>query len=483
MIVAYRPLRATATAKLVLTLAAVLLGNSSPDRAAEAAEAAPPNILLIVSDDQRPDTIASLGNSVIRTPNLDRLARRGSAFTRAVSAYPICTPSRAEILSGYCAFRNGVTNFGRKLKADLVLLPETLRRAGYRTWYCGKWHNNGKPKDHGYVATAGLFTSGGGRFWKPTTDYRGHPVTGYKGWIFRTDDGKLLPELGVGLTPDTSRHIADAAIAVIKRSQDAPFFLHVNFTAPHDPLLFPRDRRHHYDPSQIPLPANFLPQHPFDHGNLHGRDEQLLPLPRTPELVRADLAAYYAVISDLDEQVGRILDALDQQKLTDNTIIIYTSDHGLAIGSHGLRGKQNMYEHTVGVPFIVAGPKVPANRRYSQQIYLRDIYPTLCEMTSTPLPHPLDGRSFAKVFDDPTAQTHAFTVAYYHDVQRMIRGDRWKLIEYPKIGKQQLFDLRNDPWERHNLAGKPEHAQTKRELHRRLQRWFETHGPKSDKRD
>ncbi len=434
------------------------------------------NVLLIVSDDQRPDTIAALGNAVIRTPNLDRLARRGSAFTRAVCAYPICTPSRAEILSGCTVFRNGVLNFGKPLNPRLVLLPEVLRRAGYQTWYCGKWHNSGRPLDHGYQATRGLFAAGGRRFWKPTTDYRGHPVTGYKGWIFQTDDKELLPELGVGLTPDTSRHIADAAIAALEATGDQPFFLHVNFTAPHDPLLRPRDKKHFYNPRQIPVPPNFLPQHPFDHGNLKGRDELLLPFPRTRELVQADLAVYYAVISDLDEQVGRILEALRTRNLQRNTLVIYTSDHGLAVGSHGLRGKQNMYEHTIGVPLLVAGRGIPAGKRFEQQVYLRDIYPTICELTGTKLPHAIDGQSFAQVFRDTDATTYPFTVGYFHQSQRMIRTDRWKLVEYPEAGKWQLFDLKADRYERTNLADSPQHESTRAQLLAMLRNWQRKHG-------
>src|SRR5262245_42221834 len=132
---------------------------------------------------------------------------------------------------------------------------------------------------------------------------------GYRGWVFQTDDGKLFPEQGVGLTPDISRRFADAAITFLKRKPSRPLFLHVNFTAPHDPLLLPPDHEKAYDPERLPLPANFLPRHPFDHGNLTGRDEQLWPSPRTESDARAELAAYYAVISHLDEQVGRVLAA------------------------------------------------------------------------------------------------------------------------------------------------------------------------------
>ena len=462
-----------AAAGLLLLLLLLLPISASVSRAACGPKR--PNVVLLVSDDQRPDTIGALGNSVIRTPNLDRLARRGSVMTRAVCPNPICTPSRAEILSGCTGFYSGVTNFGGKFKPELLLWPEAMRRAGYRTWYCGKWHNDGRPTTRGYVKTQGLFAGGGRRFWKPSVDYRGHRVTGYVGWVFQTDDRRLLPELGVGLTPDTNRRIADAAIELLQQKGDAPFFLHVNFTAPHDPLLAPRDARHHYDPDTIPLPENFAPRHPFDHGNLNGRDEQLLPFPRTPDVVRADLAMYYSVISDLDAQVGRILDTLRTEGLADSTIVIYTSDHGLAIGSHGLRGKQNMYEHTIGVPLILAGPGVPANRRYTQQVYLRDLYPTVCELCNVRSPDYLEGRSFVPVYRDRSAVTYRYTVGYFRDVQRMIRTDRWKLIDYPRAGRRQLFDLKNDPLERRNLADDPAWTAQREELQSMLTSWQTRH--------
>ncbi len=426
-----------------------------------------PNILLIVSDDQRPDTIAALGNPIIETPSLDRLVRRGSVFTRAICANPICTPSRAELLTGCTGFRNGVFDFGRTIDPDLVTLPEPFAAAGYQTWYCGKWHNNDRPSTHGYAQTKRLFTGGGGRWWKPQFDYRGHPVSGYKGWIFRDASDQPLPELGVGLTPQISEVIADAAIDIIRQDSDSPFLIHLNFTAPHDPLLMPPGFEDRYSADSIPLPENFLPTHPFDHGNQGGRDELLLPVPRTSELVRADIAAYYAVISHLDAQIGRILDALDAAEKRDNTIVVFCSDHGLAMGSHGLRGKQNMYEHTIAVPMIFAGPTIPQGKRFSGQAYLRDLFPTLCELAGLEIPD-LDGKSQVAVLRGEQESMYKFVIGYFRDSQRMIRTDRWKLIEYPIAKRQQLFDLLADPLELADLSDQPEHQRTRASLHSQL---------------
>tara|TARA_R110002049_G_scaffold50370_2_gene142957 strand:- start:10019 stop:11311 length:1293 start_codon:yes stop_codon:yes gene_type:complete len=428
----------------------------------------------MVSDDQRPDTIAALGNSVIETPSLDQLVRRGSTITRATCANPICVCSRAEILTGCSGVRNGVFLNSRIIDESLPRLPKPFAEAGYQTWYVGKWHNNNRPINHGYAQTHHMFMGGGAKWWKPQVDYRGQEVTGYKGWIFRDSDDNLLPELGVGLTPRTSEVIADAAIDIIQRSGDAPFFAHVNFTAPHDPLLIAPEFADRYDPESIPLPKNFSPQHPFDHGNAGGRDEVLLPLPRTPEDVRADIAAYYAVITHMDAQIGRVLDALDKAGKTDNTIIVFSSDHGLAMGSHGLRGKQNMYEHTIGVPMIFVGPSIPQDRRFAANAYLRDIFPTLCDLAGLDVPE-VDGQSQVPVLRGKQDSVYDHIIGYFRDSQRMIRTDRWKLIEYPLAQRNQLFDLQSDPLELDDQSQNPDRQSLIAQLHQRLHRQIDAY--------
>ena len=441
--------------------------------AEEAASSGRPNFLVVVTDDQRPDTIRGLGNSAIRTPTLDRLVARGLTFTRAIAPDPLCVPSRAEIMTGCCEFSNGVSSLrGGRMKPELVLWSQAMRDSGYYSWYVGKWMNDGRPINRGYDETLGLFGSGGAKWpMQNAVDWHGREVTGYRGWIFQKDDGTKLPDLGVGLTAEISRRFADAAISFINRKPDKPFFLHVNFTAPHDPLLMPPDYKGMYDPDKMPLPANFLPRHPFDHGNLEGRDEKLLPWPRTPEIVRADLAVYYAVITHMDEQLGRMLEALEKTGQADRTYVIFTSDHGLAVGSHGLRGKQNMYEHTVGVPFVITGPGVSAGRKTAAQCYLRDMYPTVCELAEIPIPKTVQGRSLAPVIRGQAESVYPCVYGYFRDVQRMIRTDKWKLIWYPKIDKYQLFDVVGDPDELEDLSGRPSHAAVFAELRIKLEAW------------
>lgn len=430
-----------------------------------------PNFLFLLSDDQRPDTIHAAGNAVIQTPHLDKLYASGTSFSRAICANPICTPSRAEILTGCSGFRNGVRDFGHKINPKLALWAATLRDAGYRTGYVGKWHNDGRPSTRGYQETAGLFTGGGGKWAVPTFDWNGRPVTGYRGWIFQTDDRRLFPEKGIGLTPNISEHFADAAIGLIRRPSDKPFFLHVNFPAPHDPLLMPFGYEGMYDPNKIPLPKNFLPEHPFDHGNFNGRDEKLLPWPRTSKDVRDELAVYYAVISHMDAQIGRIMQALKETGQLENTVVIFSSDHGLGMGSHGLRGKQSMYEHTINVPLILSGPGIPSGKQLDAQCYLRDLFPTTCQLAGVDIPSTVQGKSLVPLLSGEAKSIYREVYGQFRDFQRMIRTKQWKYIYYPHLKKSQLFHLATDPDERTNLAGNPKHFGIEKKLRKKLQAW------------
>ncbi len=434
-----------------------------------------PNILFLLSDDQRPDTIRALGNEHIQTPNLDGLVRRGTAFTRAVSPCPLCSPSRAEIMTGCRGSRTGLRgNVGRttkkKLPDELPSWAWTMRDAGYNTWYVGKWHSVGRPSDWGYEESQALFGNGD-RSWPNDIrfDWKGRKITGAPGCVFQTDDGTLLREKGVGSKPDISTTFADAAIDFIKRKPQKPFFLHVNFFAPHDPLFLPPGYEDRYKPEEIPVPPNFLPEPPFDTGYLKTRDELLFAWPRTRPAVRDELAMYYLVISHMDAQIGRILKTLQATGQTARTIVIFASDQGVAIGSHGLRGKQNMYEHTIGVPLIIAGPNMPQDNRCDAQCYLRDLYPTVCDLTDIEIPQTVQGRSLGPLLREETTSAYPCTFAAFGKTQRMVRTDRWKLIHYPKIEKLQLFDLSADPHEMNDLAASSEHSAVVSDLRAKLE--------------
>jgi arylsulfatase A-like enzyme len=436
---------------------------------------AKPNVLLIVTDDQRPDTIASLSNDVIETPNLDRMVKRGTTFQRATCANPICVPSRAEILSGCSGFRNGVMGMGgERIDPKLTLLPTAMASGGYHAWYSGKWMNDGKPLTRGYHETQGLFSSGGGT-WKKGEVILGRkrrPITGYRNWTFKNAQGKPELNKGIGLTPLTDKYIADGALEFLKRKTEKPFFLHVNFTGPHDPLIYPPGYEGKYKTAGLKLPDNFLPRHPFDYGNFEGRDERLLPWPRTKEDVLEELAVYYAVIDHIDKQVGRIIGQLRSDGRLKNTYVIFTSDHGLALGSHGLMGKQNMYEHTIRVPLIITGPKVPAGKRRDALCYLRDLYPTICDLAGVPIPKSVESKSLKPVITGKQDAIYTEIYGYFRDKQRMVRNKRYKLIHYPHLNRYQLFDLVSDPNELRDISQEPASEETMESLKRKLKKWF-----------
>ena len=216
---------------------------------------------------------------------------------------------------------------------------------------------------------------------------------------------------------------------------------------------------------------NFRPQHPFDNGALTIRDEALAPWPRTADVVRQHLADYYASITYLDSQVGRILDALRASGQYERTLIVLTSDHGLAIGSHGLFGKQNLYDHSMRSPLLIAGPGVPKGRRCDAMCYLLDIFPTLGDLTGVPAPIGNEGRSLVPNLADPRQPGRDSIFTAYGNAQRAVRDDRWKLVVYPRVNKTQLFDLRSDPIEMQDLASDAKHAREVTRLTGLLRGW------------
>jgi arylsulfatase A-like enzyme len=220
------------------------------------------------------------------------------------------------------------------------------------------------------------------------------------------------------------------------------------------------------------LPANFLPQLPFDNGMMQGgRDENLAPWPRTEAIVREQLAEYYGMITHLDEQVGRILDALKKTRQAENTLIIYAADNGLALGSHGLLGKQSVFEHSMRVPLIVVGPGVPQGRSTRAFTYLLDLFPTVCDVAGIPEPADLEGKSLRPVWTGDLDRVRDSAFLPFLDIQRAVRDDRWKLICYPKLGHFQLFDLQADPGETTNLVERADGATHFERLLKSMKDW------------
>jgi arylsulfatase A-like enzyme len=401
-----------------------------------------PNVVFIFADDQRADTIAALGNPVIKTPNLDRLVKRGVTFTRAYmqggNQGATCVPSRAMLLSG-----RSLAQIDEKLMKHETW-PHAFGQAGYATFAAGKWHNGPPSLPKSFQQARALFVGGMANPMKaPTSDL--------------LPSGKLTP---AKVSPKhLCEEATDETLAFLK-AQDGkqPFFSYLAFDGPHDPHIVPDGFQVKYAPASIPLPPNFLPQHPFDNGEMVIRDEQLLRWPRSEAAVKEMLAEYYRYISFLDVQVGRVLDAIDAAPYAANTLIVFAADSGVARGSHGLIGKQNLYEHSLRVPLIVAGPGIPADRRSEAMCYLFDVMPTLGKLCGVTAPKTSQGRDFAEVLKDPARPGRPFLMFGYRDVQKALNDGRWKLIRYPHVGRTQLFDLQSDPFETKDLSADPAQA-------------------------
>ncbi|MFP6596164.1 MAG: sulfatase-like hydrolase/transferase, partial [Candidatus Hydrogenedentota bacterium] len=270
----------------------------------------------------------------------------------------------------------------------------------------------------------------------------------------------------------SSELFVDSAVEFLdQHNTNKPFLAYVALTSPHDPRQPPLEYRQPYYDKKLPLPDNFLPQHPFDNGRLIVRDENLAAWPRTSEVVRDQLAEYYGMITHMDAQIGRLLKKLEDIGQKENTIIIYAADHGLAVGSHGLLGKQNVYEHSMGAPLIFAGPGIPKGKSSSALTYLYDIFPTVFDYIGIPLTESVDGTSLKPIWSNRRKTVRDSIFLAYEDLQRALVEDRWKLIRYPKIDHTQLFDLKNDPQEKKNLADNPKHAKRIARMTKQLENW------------
>jgi arylsulfatase A-like enzyme len=448
-----------------LQLSAVSLLASVGGEAVRAGqEAKRPNILFLLSDDQRPDTIGALGNSIIKTPHLDRLCARGTAFTNAHIMGgmngAICIPSRAAILTGRTLFRCP------EQPVDVPVWPATFARAGYTTFQTGKWHNGPASLHHAFESSRRTFFGGMG-------DHSKIPL-----FDMRADRKYPKEEAQVGDRYD-AEIFTDSAVRFIQeqKGDQKPWFAWVSFTNPHDPRTPPGDFAKMYDPASMPLPRNYMERPPLETGLLNGRDEKLLPVPRTAEDVRRELAAYYGSISHLDQCVGSIVEALRASGQLENTIVIFAGDNGLALGSHGLLGKQNVYEHSVGVPLVMVGPGIAAGRRSDAMVYLLDLFPTVAELCGVDVPGGVEGRSMAPMLHagggGPGAGGRETLFFAYQRLSRGVRDRRWKLIEWTVRGNRtiQLFDLQDDPDELKDLAGDPAHEPHRRRLEDLLARY------------
>ena len=404
----------------------VAMGCSQGARAAET-PAKRPNVLFLFTDDQREDTVAALGNPHIKTPHVDSLVHEGVTFTNAYCmggfSGAVCLPSRMMTLRGRSWFAV------RGLKGDFPNFPKSLNEAGYETYHHGKRGN---------------------------TDMLVHKSFAHSHYL--TDDGDRKSGF-------PCKSLVDDAIAFLKsRDKGKPFFMYLAPANPHDPRVAAKKYMDMYDADKIPLPANYLPFHPFDNGEMFIRDEKLAPWPRTKKVIREHIRDYYATVTAMDEQVGRLLAALKESGDFDNPILIFSSDQGIALGDHGLMGKQNLYEGSMGVPLVFAGPGIPKGKRVDALAYLFDVFPTVCELVGAPVPEGLDGKSLAPVIRGEKEAVRDTVYLAYKNLQKAVRRGRWKLIRYPQVDKTQLFDLEADPFEMKDLSGDAAQADKVKEL-------------------
>ncbi|MEM6278070.1 MAG: sulfatase-like hydrolase/transferase [Verrucomicrobiota bacterium] len=423
-----------------------------------------PNILFIFADDQCFDTIGALGLTDIETPNLDRLVERGTTFTHAYNmgswSGAVCVASRHMLNTG--AFLWHAEKISENLNARKpkneewpdfqegnLMWSQLMQSAGYETYFTGKWHVKAKPEN----------------IFDVVSNVRG-------GMPAQTEAGYNRPVQGI---PDPwspfdpafggfweggkhwSEVVADDSDEFFQRASGSkePFFMYVAFNAPHDPRQAPKEFIERYPLDRIAVPENFLPSYPY-HQEMDNpptlRDERLVPFPRTKYAVQVHRQEYYAIITHMDEQIGRILDQLEESGMSDNTYIFFTADHGLSVGHHGLIGKQNLFEHSVKVPFVVVGPGVEAGATNDSLIYLQDIMPTSLELAGSEIPDHVQFQSLLPIL---AGESEGYEAVYggYLKSQRSVIENGYKLLLYPKVPKALLFNLVEDPLEIEDLAG------------------------------
>ena len=448
-------------------------GSSSSPRV----EARRPNVLLIMADDLNND-FGTYGHPIVKSPNLDRLAARGVRFDRAYTQFPLCSPSRVSLLTGLRPDTTGVhdlqTDF-RTVLPDAVTLPQLFRRSGYFAARVGKIYHYGNP---GQIGTNGLDDAAS---WEQVVNPRGIDKDEEKALTNLTPARQLGSALAYYASPapdeeHTDGKVAAGTIALLERhaaSKDRPFFIGAGFYRPHCPFIAPRKYFDMYPLERIAAPVQT--------GNLRAPPPAFFTTPPhwglTEREQRESIRAYYASITFLDANVGRVLDALDRLGLAANTIVVFVSDHGYHLGEHGQWMKQTLFERSARSPLIVAGPGVRAKGRATSRIVeFLDIYPTVAALAGLTPPAALHGRSLAPLLADPDARWERPALT---QVRRgpagstfkgySVRTERWRYTEWDDGNRgRELYDERRDPGEAVNLADDPAHRQVVLDMQRAL---------------
>ena len=427
----------------------------------------PPNILVIMSDEHDPAVMGNSGHPLVQTPNLDRLAAAGTVFDSAYCNSPICVPSRMAFFTGNYCHRIGVWDLGSPLRADTPTFGHYFTAAGYDTVLCGRTHMAGDDRLHGFGTR--LFDDMDA--WRSRQAPRRTPEARRGSNSHVTECGP-----GPGAWYDYDTTVADLSVRFLnsKAAQPSvrPWLLYSGLMYPHFPLTCPPRYYRRYDPAAV-TPADLRgetleDQHPaIRHLRYFFRNDEIVPEP----VQRRALASYYGLVTLVDDLVGRMLAAIDDSPLRDNTVVLYVSDHGEMAGQHGIWQKQCFYEASVRVPMILRTPRGAAGQRIGTNVSLADVLPTLLDVAGIEMPSGLPGTSLARA--QPGARGDDRVVFSEYHAQGMLeggfmikRGD-WKYNYY--VGHEpQLFDLRTDPGEFTDLAADPRHAPVRASLHRDL---------------
>ncbi|SHF83379.1 Arylsulfatase A [Arenibacter palladensis] len=453
-----------------------------------------PNILVIYTDDHRYSGVHALGGMQVKTPNIDALIADGISFTNGylMGAFSgaTCVPSRAMLLTGRNVFE--LQGQGNIIPTEHKTIGEALQSNNYQTHIVGKWHQDNASLARSFDAgdrlmSRGVYLVDHFRMpmwdWKKDGDYRAED-----GYLLVYDDNRKVIRRPVTKDekrgpfgterngPHSSEIFAESAAQFIKgyKKKD-PFFMYLAFHAPHDPRQAPLKYKDMYPGEDIVLPPSYMAQHPFDNGDMFLRDEELAVWPRTPEVAKQQLSDYYAIITHLDDQIGKVIASLKESGAYDNTLIVFAGDSGLAVGNHGLMGKQNIYdEDGVHIPFVFAGNLIKdKGGERDALVYNFDIYPTICDFIGINVPSSVTGKSLLPIINKEKTSVRDYSYHAYKQFQRAYRKGDYKLIEYVRANNYdkdsgesikgsrvtQLFNIKNDPWEVYDLSFFPEFSE------------------------
>jgi len=415
-----------------------------------------PNLLFVFADMMRGQDMRCAGNEQIITPNLDQLAKDGSLLTNAISTYPLCCPYRAMLMTGRFPLSNKVIANGPPLPDNELCIAEVLKTVGYQTGYIGKWHLNGHTETN--TVEEQFIPPGKKRhgfdYWAALNFSHNYFDSYYYG-----DKPEKIPLKG--WEPDAQ---TDLAIRYMKEHKDAPFCLFLSWGPPHNPYVAPEKYKKMYNPDKIKLRENVF---------------------RTLESARIDYCSYYAAITSLDWNMGRLMEEMDKLGIADNTIVVFTSDHGDMLYSLGLYEKQWPYEESIHMPFIIRfPPKIKSGQKNDLLLGSPDIMPTLLSLMGVDIPKTVEGKDLSPFIIGNATETEPDSVLIetilptWRIADRMglrgWRGVRTKRYTYAKFRESDwiLMDNKLDPYQRRNLVYNKEYDSLKEELKAKLDYWL-----------